>query len=250
MENSFIKNSNKLACGRVARTTSNIKGIFFDAGNTLLSVYPSVGSIYAQAAEAFGLNVTHDAIEESFKELWTQTAPLVSNEGHRLTYEKEKDWWKYLVREVFREHLHLMDFDQFFDYLYQRFAETDCWRLYEDVPVVLDELKQRGLKLAIISNWDSRLPALCDQLGISPFFEALVVSALVGYEKPHPTIFQIALEQTGLTPEEVLYIGDDPYLDYQAARKIGIHSLHLDRFDRFPDHPDRIVSLTDLMDRL
>lgn len=232
------------------KTLTKFKGIFFDAGNTLLSVYPSVGSIYAQAAEVFGLSVTHDAIENSFKELWNVTAPLVSNEGHRLSYEKERDWWKYLVREVFREHLHLMDFDQFFDYLYRRFAETDCWRLYEEVPVVLQELRQRGLKLAIISNWDSRLPSLCDQLGISSFFETVVVSAIVGYEKPHPTIFQIALEQTGLSPEEVIYIGDDPYLDYQAARKIGIHSLHLDRYNRFPDHPDRIVSLAELMDHL
>jgi putative hydrolase of the HAD superfamily len=232
------------------KTSTKFKGIFFDAGNTLLSVYPSVGSIYAQAAEVFGLNVTGDAIEKSFKELWTATAPLVSNEGHRLSYEKERDWWKYLVREVFREHLHLMDFDQFFDYLYRRFAETDCWRLYEDVPVVLAELRQRGLKLAIISNWDSRLPSLCDQLGISSFFETVVVSAIVGYEKPHPTIFRIALEQTGLSPEEVMYIGDDPYLDYHAARKIGIHSLHLDRYNRFPDHPDRIVALAEMMAHL
>ena len=238
MENSFTKNSNKF------------KGIFFDAGNTLLSVYPSVGSIYADAAGRFGLNISIEAIERSFKQLWTQTAPLVSNEGHRLSYEKERDWWKYLVREVFREHLHLMDFDQFFDYLYRRFAEADCWRLYDDVTACLTELRERQFRLAIISNWDTRLPVLCEQLGITSFFETVVVSAIVGYEKPHPTIFQIALNETGLSPAEVMYIGDDPFLDYQAARKVGIHSLHLDRYNRFPDHPDRIVSLIELLDHI
>lgn len=228
----------------------NFKGIFFDAGNTLLSVYPSVGSIYAEVARSFGLAITSEDIEQSFKVLWNKTAPLVTNEGHRLTYDKEKDWWKYLVREVFREHLHAMDFDQFFDFLYQRFADADSWRVYDDVHAVLAELQKRGLKLAIISNWDSRLPVLCDQLGITSFFETVVVSAIVGYEKPHPTIFQIALNETGLSPEHVLYIGDDPYLDYQAARKIGIHSLHLDRYNRFPNHPDRIVSLLELLNHI
>jgi HAD superfamily hydrolase (TIGR01509 family) len=77
-----------------------------------------------------------------------------------------------------------------------------------------------------------------------------VVSALVGYEKPHPAIFNIALEQTGLLPEEVLYIGDDPFLDYQAAQKAGLKALHLDRNSRFPDHPDKVSSLHDLLTRL
>jgi putative hydrolase of the HAD superfamily len=237
MENSSIKNH-------------KFKGIFFDAGNTLLSVYPSVGSIYAEVASIYGLDLTTEAIEQSFRKLWNETAPLVTNEGHRLNYDKERDWWKYLVREVFRDHLASMDFDQFFDHLYQRFAEADCWRLYEDVLAVLSELKERRLKLAIVSNWDSRLPALCEQLGISSFFEAVIVSSIVGYEKPHPNIFQIALELTGLAAEEVIYIGDDPFLDYQAARKIGIHSLHLDRANRFPDHPDRITTLNELLHHL
>ena len=237
-------------CTGNSKMTTKWKGIFFDAGNTLLSVYPSVGSIYADAARRVGLDVTEEDIERSFKEIWTKTRPLVSNEGHRLTYEKERDWWKYLVREVFRDHVDKMDFDQFFEHLYRHFAEADCWRLYEDVIGVLDQLRDRGFRLAIISNWDSRLHALCDQLGISSYFETVVVSSIVGYEKPHPNIFRFALDQTGLSPHDVLYIGDDPFLDYQAARKVGIHSLHLDRHNRFPDHPDRIVSLIELLDHI
>lgn len=226
------------------------KGVFFDAGNTLLSVYPSVGSIYADAAHRVGLDVTEAEIERSFKEIWAQTSPLVSNEGHRLSYEKERDWWKYLVHEVFRDHIEKMNFDQFFDDLYRHFAEADCWRLYDDVTGVLAQLRERGLRLAIVSNWGSSLPVLCEQLGISSYFETVVVSSIIGYEKPHPSIFKFALDQTGLSPEDVMYIGDDPYLDYQAARKVGIHSLQLDRHNRFPEHPDRIVSLIELLDHL
>lgn len=232
------------------RHSNKYKGIFFDAGNTLLRVHPSIGVIYSEAAKMFGAHVEPERIEHSFKELWNKTAPLVSNEGHRLTYEKERDWWKYLVFEVFRDLIEFKDFDQFFDHLYHKFEQSDSWRLYEDVPEVLDQLKAERLVLAIVSNWDTRLPSLVEQLGIAAFFETIVISAHVGYEKPHPTIFQIALDNTGLSAADVLYIGDDPYLDYQAARKAGLHSLHLDRMGRFPDHPDKITTLNQLINHI
>jgi len=193
---------------------------------------------------------TQMPLGSSFQELWNKTAPLVSNEGHRLTYEKERDWWKYLVWEVFKDLIQFKDFEAFFDYLYVRFEHSDSWCLYEDVLEVLEYLRSNNVTLAIVSNWDSRLPSLIDRLGISYFFHSMVISSLVGYEKPHPAIFQIALERTQLVSEEVLYVGDDPYLDYQAAKKAGLHSLHLDRDRRFPDHQERITSLHEVLDRL
>ena len=101
---------------------------------------------------------------------------------------------------VFRDHVSFQDFDAFFDDLYQRFALAESWKLYEDVLENLEILREKGFRLAMISNWDSRLPALIEQLGIHRFFEKVTVSALCGYEKPHPAIFQIALEDTGLQP--------------------------------------------------
>jgi len=230
--------------------SNGYKGVFFDAGNTLLRVHPSIGAIYSEAARQFGADLEPQAIEASFQALWNKTAPLVGNEGHRLTYEKERDWWKHIVRQVFQNLIQFEDFDRFFDFLYFRFERADSWRLYDDALHVLEYLKANNFKLAIVSNWDSRLPSLVNQLGISHFFETIVVSAIAGYEKPHPAIFQIALQQTGLASQEVLYIGDDPFLDYQAAKKAGIHALHLDRNARFPDHPEKIASLSELIDFL
>ncbi len=248
MENSFLAASN--SSGGSKTSMLNIKGIFFDAGNTLLKVHPSVGEIYADAAQQFGANLSAEKIEESFKKMWTKIGPLVSNQGQRLTYEKEREWWKFIVNEVFRDHVEFNDFDAFFQHLYERFAETACWRLYDDVLAVLEDLKQKGHRLAIISNWDSRLPSLLDQLSISQYFETVVVSALVGYEKPHPEIFKIALERTGLNPENVLYIGDDPVLDYQGAINAGMRAFHIDRHDRFGPNQDKISSLNDIAMRL
>ena len=230
--------------------TSKIRGIFFDAGNTLLRVHPSVGAVYAEAAGRYGADLSAEAIEESFKKMWMRTGPLVSNKGHRLTYEKERDWWRFIVSEVFREHIQFENFEAFFDYLFERFAQSECWRLYDDALSVLQDLQQKGFHLGIISNWDSRLPSLLNQLEISQYFKTIVVSALVGYEKPHPAIFEIALKQSGLSCAEVIYIGDDPVLDYQAARSSGIRAFHLDRYKKFDGHEDIIGSLKEVLSRV
>lgn len=231
-------------------TSKLYRGIFFDAGNTLLSVHPSIGYIYADTARRYGANLDEETVEASFKALWNKTAPLVSNEGHRLTYDRERDWWRDIVRHVFRDHVRFEDFDAFFNDLYDRFALPESWKLYGDVIEILERLKKEGFRIAMISNWDSRLPHLVEQLGISGYFESIVVSALVGYEKPHPAIFRIALEETGMSPGETVYVGDDLFLDYQAARKAGMNAIHLDRHGRFEHHGDRICSLHELLPRV
>jgi putative hydrolase of the HAD superfamily len=230
--------------------SNKIRGVFFDAGNTLLRVHPSVGAVYAEAASRYGADLSAEAVEESFKKMWMRTGPLVSNKGDRLTYEKERDWWRFVVSEVFREHIQFENFDAFFDYLFERFAQSECWRLYDEVLNVLQDLKQRGFHLGIISNWDSRLPSLLDKLEISHYFKTVVVSALVGYEKPHPAIFEIALRKSGLSCAEVIYIGDDPVLDYQAARSTGMRAFHIDRHKKFDGHDDTIVSLKEVLSRV
>jgi putative hydrolase of the HAD superfamily len=203
--------------------STKIRGIFFDAGNTLLRVHPSVGAVYAEAAKRYGADLSVETIEESFQKMWMRTAPLVTNQGHRLSYEKERDWWRFIVGEVFHDHIQFENFEAFFDYLFERFAQ---------------------------SNWDSRLPSLLDQLEISQYFKTVVVSALVGYEKPHPAIFEIALQQSGLQNGEIIYIGDDPVLDYQAARTVGIRAYHLDRHKKFESHEDRIDCLKEVISRI
>src|SRR3990172_3053475 len=99
-------------------TSHKLRGVFFDAGNTLLRVHPSVGAVYSNTARMFGVEITSETIESSFKILWNQTAPLVTNEGHRLSYNKERDWWKHLVQAVFHGHFEPPQFELFFDYLY------------------------------------------------------------------------------------------------------------------------------------
>src|SRR5262249_27089986 len=89
-----------------------------------------------------------------------------------------------------------------------------------------------GTRLAVVSNWDSGLPALLSRLGLAPWFDAIVVSHLEGIEKPHPELFLRAVERLSGEPAEALHVGDMPQLDGAGARAAGIASVTGDRRSR------------------
>lgn len=99
---------------------------------------------------------------------------------------------------------------------------------------VLTKLKNEGYQLAIVSNGghDTRLNTIRG-LGIENYFDEIISSGLVGFNKPQPEIFQITAERLGLQPTQCLYIGDHPINDVQGATEAGMHALWMQGF-----HPD------------
>jgi HAD superfamily hydrolase (TIGR01509 family) len=113
---------------------------------------------------------------------------------------------------------------------------------------VLDELKQQGLLLAVISNTeDGRLIESLQAAGISERFDLLIDSHLVGHRKPDPAIFNLTLERLELEAGEAAYVGDSYAHDALAARAVGLRGILLDRLDIHPESVcPRIKSLDDL----
>jgi putative hydrolase of the HAD superfamily len=85
------------------------------------------------------------------------------------------------------------------------------------------------LTLAVISNFDRRLYTVLDELGLSPFFDAVIISSEVGASKPHRRIFEAAMNMAGARPEQCLHIGDDASADVAGAEALGIRALHVRR---------------------
>ena len=83
------------------------------------------------------------------------------------------------------------------DRLRDHFRQREAWHVFPETRDVLTNLRARGVKLAVVSNWDSRLPAILDLLDLADPFDSVVVSALVGAEKPSPEIFAVALGELG-----------------------------------------------------
>ena len=125
--------------------------------------------------------------------------------------------------------------------------------LYSDVIPTLQRLRDIGFKLAIVSNWESPLDPLTERLEIAKYFDAVVAShdVRVRSEKPDPHIFNYALAAVGVSPEEVVHVGDTYEADIVGARNVGIRPILLDRDGTQADRwKETIRSLTELPELL
>jgi len=108
-------------------------------------------------------------------------------------------------------------------------------QLDPDAPPVLSKLAE-SKTLALISNFDHPPHAhrILRETGLASFFKTTVISGDVGIKKPNPVIFKIALEQTGLNSDEVVYVGDTQE-DVDGATAAGIKPILVAR----PEDPER-----------
>jgi putative hydrolase of the HAD superfamily len=103
------------------------------------------------------------------------------------------------------------------------------FRAFPDAAPALAGLRQRGLRLVCVSNWDCALPEVLERSGLASHVDGTVTSALAGARKPDPAIFAPALELAGCEPAEALHVGDTAEEDLEGARAAGIRALLIDR---------------------
>jgi putative hydrolase of the HAD superfamily len=136
--------------------------------------------------------------------------------------------------------------EEAFRRLAAHFRDPASWAIYGDVLPALDALDRRGLLMAVVSNWDSHLPALLRRLGLATRFRVLAVSAVEQTGKPEPEIFRRTCARLSVSPGETLHVGDSLREDYEGARAAGLWAMLLDRENRHPGLPDRIRTLTEI----
>jgi putative hydrolase of the HAD superfamily len=108
--------------------------------------------------------------------------------------------------------------------LFDHFADPSLWHVYADVPDRLAHWHHRGLRLAVVSNFDQRLHGLLEGLGLARWMELVVVSSQAGAAKPSPEPFRQALARLGLGPDQAWHVGDSPE-DVEGARAAGLRCL-------------------------
>ena len=141
--------------------------------------------------------------------------------------------------------------DAFYRRLSELFMVTSHWHIFPDAYPTLTALKERGLVVGAVSNWVWNLPELLHALDLVSHFDFIAASARIGFEKPHPRIFQWALDQAGVPAESVIHVGDHVDADVEGARAVGITGVLIDRTHRHrpEDVPDG-VQVIDSLDAL
>ncbi|MDP7473198.1 MAG: HAD-IA family hydrolase [Vicinamibacterales bacterium] len=227
--------------------------IFLDAGNAIVAM--ELGYI-VEALEAAG--ITCDPV--ALRRAEAAARPVVSAALPTLRSTETMGTFEFYVREMLarapltpeqdREALARLAHD--LAPLMDRVGRVAFWSyVLPGVPEALAGLRERGLNLSVVSNSDGTVERLLTEVGLRPFFDTVVDSHVVGYEKPDPRIFTHAMETVGATAGTTLHVGDLYEADVVGARAAGLHALLLDPFDDWPDVDcARAVDLTALVARL
>ena len=128
----------------------------------------------------------------------------------------------------------------------QAMLDSLTLRVFPDAPPALRALRARGLRLVVVSNWDSSLPEWLERSGLAELVDGVVSSAVVGAEKPSPRIFEVALDLAGVTRGEALHVGDSMATDIGGARAAGVRAVLIARGGGPPEGVQAIRSLEEL----
>jgi putative hydrolase of the HAD superfamily len=100
---------------------------------------------------------------------------------------------------------------------------------FADAAPALEQLRARGMRLVVVSNWDWSLTDVLGGAGMLPLLDGVITSAEVGAAKPDPAIFEAGLAAAGCSAAEAVHVGDSVDHDVEGARAAGIRPLLLAR---------------------
>ncbi|MGI6254802.1 MAG: HAD family hydrolase [Acutalibacter sp.] len=184
-----------------------------------------------------GLTLAESDVPHRYVERFSRLGHLITGEQAQRAYHLAN---KYFMRErpgelgqhsrdMLRDFLQRVCMElqvpQLGERLFQLTVEDPCpakWSAFPFAVQALQQLRDRGVKTGLISNWDPSCRRVLQETGLAPYLDPIVVSSEVGVEKPDPRIFRRALELSGDRPENCLYVGDNYYDDGVGASGVGM----------------------------
>jgi HAD superfamily hydrolase (TIGR01549 family) len=213
-----------------------LKAVLFDVDFTLVKPGPDLGPDgYQLLGRRFGLELDPARYADA------RAAAIETIERHP-ELDHDEEVWVLFTEQIIRG----MGGDS--DRAYECAVEmTRAWEhahnfeLFEDTLPVLAVLREHALKIGLVSNTGRDLAGFVAHHALD--VDAAVGSAAHGKTKPHPSIFESALEQLGVAAAEAAMVGDSPEDDVEGARALGMRAFLIDRDDRYPEHADRLPDL-------
>lgn len=220
-----------------------IKAIFFDAGGTLLHL--DCDYICSHVKTELGVELNADRFRRAQFLGMSRVAELVAA-GAGSTEKLKREFYSTLLPNVGAPADQL---DVVVKCVLDVAHREMLWRKTDETTArTLEQLKARGLSLAIVSNSDGRIESAFKQAGIEGYFDFFIDSFNVGAEKPDPEIFRLATELAGVAPNEATYVGDLYEVDVVGARGAGLIPILYDPFELKPDADCcRITSIDELL---
>jgi putative hydrolase of the HAD superfamily len=225
-----------------------LETISFDFGGTLVYHEKEGHIVYYEILKELGFDVELDYLKkahENARNWWTK-------EKQRTQKIWTEDVWHYSVQRML-SNLTLPSSRELASKICGLWPRRVALKTYEDVKSTLEKLKQRKFKLIIVSNVSSNrnLQSYLTRVELESYFDTLVGSGSVGYEKPNPEIFKLASKLSNTPFTRMMHVGDSYREDYLGAVSIGIKAVLLDRKGVHSDKQcQKISRLSELLNLL
>lgn len=227
----------------------DLQYVLFDAGGTLLGTNTDCEHWYEQffvdVCAAEGHPVTLEHVRASLQ----AAVDAYTHDRRCSTPEQVRTFWEHVYSAVFRDLIPGCDPSVMANHYIDRFEQGEFVQLFADTLPALEQLREKGIRAGILSNYGTYLELFLERTGISEFFDVVIISANEGCEKPHPEIFERAKQAVGLPPETVAFVGDNLREDYEASARHGFFPVLIDRYGKYENLPEvrRIRRLGELV---
>ena len=215
---------------KVVRNPDSIGAVFFDFFATLIFWTQPLHVTIRKIADRYQLRLDWSVYDEARAILTEAYEASKPTNDIRDTIFRQLDAYCTFLRKLgVHEHVEQIAWEVL-QYEHAIFSRNNA-TLYEDVLPTLNQLQQMNLKMGIISNWDTPLHAMVEELGLAPYFDVVVAShdQRVQSAKPDAAIFEYALNAVGVSAEETVHVGDSFEADIMGAHAAGIRAILLDR---------------------
>lgn len=228
--------------------SGRIRALLFDAGYTL--VFPQIDVVIADLKEHGHVATPEDfyASERLAKQelddwLW----PMMR--AREVPEQIDYYYWSAYLREFMRR-LGVPEEEKgdLTRLLVADFQNIRLWsRVMPDTPAFLEWMLAEGYLLGVISNSVGTIEEQLGRLGLARYFKAILDSAIVGIQKPHAGIFNLALQRLGVESSEAVFVGDTYATDVGGAELAGLTGVLIDTVGAYPHATGpRISSLPEL----
>lgn len=215
--------------------TEEIDLITFDAGGTLFDMVPTRDQVFVELLSKRFSELNAIDIRNTLR----RADRRFDDEFALQDGKNEGAFWRRYDDFVFSE-LGVKDdtgsvhseIDSTFDGI---IPKVSSWVDFPETKRTLERLRARDFRLGVVSNATDLTRRVLDNLGLTRYFDFVIVSEEVGFRKPRLEIFRLAAKMGGTSPNRSIHIGDKFAVDVVGASRAGMNAVLLDRGHVYDD---------------
>ena len=204
----------------------NIKAVGFDLFNTLITMETiALRDAMVRLTNSLretGLNVAHESFVQAYREAVLQFLQQTKRDGK----ESHNRFW--ISTALAKQGLSVSPEDPDISAAVESYfsAFVQYTKLIPGTTEMLGILQER-YRIGLLSNFTHPPAAknIMSELGLTPFFEVVLISGDLGYRKPHGSVFEELIDQFGVQRDEIAFVGDDPEADVAGALRAGLQPI-------------------------